>query len=279
MNTATNTVMTGYGLEFLGVGNAQARELGDSAAVLLHEGQPRLLIDCGPSVPARHAARFGSPPPALFITHTHLDHVGGMESLFVTLWFDPQRRGRTPLFVPVTVLPLLHQRVASHPNVLAEGGVNFWQAFQVVPVATGFWLDGLWFDVFPVRHHALNAAYGLALRGSFVYTGDTRPVPEVLAAHATGQEVVFHDCALRANPSHTGLDDLAREYPATVRQRLVLYHYEDAEAGDALDRAGYRAARPGEYFPLPAPLARPLAAAPAPADMAPVDPTLARGAL
>ena len=251
------TSMTDYALAFLGVGNAQAKELGDSAAVLLRDGQPRLLIDCGPSVPARHDARFGAPPPALFITHTHLDHVGGMESLFVKLWFDQARRGKMPLFVPVTVLPLLHQRVASHPNVLAEGGVNFWQAFQVVPVAQGFWLDGLWFDVFPVRHQALNAAYGLALRGSFVYTGDTRPVPEVLAAHAASGEVVFHDCALRGNPSHTGLEDLVREYPDTVRQRLVLYHYEDEQAGQALQRAGYRVARPGDGFPLPAPAAAP----------------------
>ena len=135
----------------------------------------------------------------------------------------------------------------------------------MVPVGTGFWLDGLWFDVFPVRHHALNAAYGLALRGSFLYTGDTRPVPEVLAAHAADGEVVFHDCALRANPSHTGVDDLAREYPQALRERLVLYHYESPAAGQALGRAGYRVARPGDCFPLPAPLAAPVAAAQSPA--------------
>src|SRR5690606_8458188 len=121
---------------------------------------------------------------------------------------DPARRGRMPVFVATSVLPLLQDRVASHPNALAEGGVNFWEAFQLVPVTRGFWLDGLWFDVFPVRHHAIGAAYGIALRGSFVFTGDTRPVPEMLSTYAADGELVFHDCALTGNPSHTGLDDV-----------------------------------------------------------------------
>ena len=76
-------------------------------------------------------------------------------------------------------------------------------------VGTCFWHDGLRFDVFAVRHHAANTAFGLALRGSFVYTGDTRPIPEVLEHYGTGAVLIAHDCGLVGNPSHTGLDDLA----------------------------------------------------------------------
>ncbi len=246
--------MTSIALQFLGVGNAGAVDLGESSAVILRDGDPILLIDCGPQVPARYRDVFAGPPRALFVTHTHLDHVGGFERLFVEHWFDPERRGRLPVFVPVSVLPLLHQRVADHPNALAEGNVNFWQAFQLVPVTRGFWLDGFWFDVFPVRHHAVGAAYALALRGSFVYTGDTRPIPEMLAHYAADGETVFHDCALHGNPSHTGLDDLAREYPTDLRERFVLYHFgNDAEA-EALRRAGYRVADSGQPIPLPTPM-------------------------
>jgi ribonuclease BN (tRNA processing enzyme) len=245
--------MTSIALQFLGVGNAGAVSLGESSAVVLRDGKPILLVDCGPQVPSRYRELFGEPPPALYVTHTHLDHVGGFERLFVDHWFDEGRRGRLPVFVPVSVLPLLHQRVASHPNALAEGGVNFWQAFQVVPVGTGFWLDGLWFDIFPVRHHAVGAAYALALRGSFVFTGDTRPIPEMLSAYAADGETVFHDCALHGNPSHTGLDDLAREYPVELRERMVLYHFGNAAEADALRAAGYRVADVGQRFQLAAP--------------------------
>jgi ribonuclease BN (tRNA processing enzyme) len=246
--------MASYALQFLGVGNALAPELGESSAVLLRDREPLLLIDCGAEVPTRFRAAHERPVPALFVTHSHFDHVGGFERLFISHWFDERMRGRTPVFVAAPLLPLLHQRVASHPNALAEGGANFWQAFQLVPVDRGFWLDGLWFDVFPVRHHAVNAAWGLALRGSFVYTGDTRPIPGTLTSYADAGEIVFHDCCLHGNPSHTGIGDLEREYPPELRQRMVLYHYGSQNEGDILRGRGYRVAQAGECFELPTPM-------------------------
>jgi ribonuclease BN (tRNA processing enzyme) len=143
--------------------------------------------------------------------------------------------------------------VADYPNVLAEGGANFWEAFQLVPCSRGFWLDGLWFDVFATRHHMPGTSYGLALAGSFAYTGDTRPVPEMLARHAGGGELVAHDCGLVGNPSHTGIDDIEREYEAALRARLLLYHYGSAADGEALAARGYRVAAPGARIALAAP--------------------------
>lgn len=241
-------------LEFLGVGNATAIDLGESSAVILRNDKPMLLIDCGPQVPSRFERAFGCPPPALYITHTHMDHVGGLERLFVSQWFDESRRGRMPVFVAPSVLPLLQDRVASHPNALAEGGVNFWDAFHLVPVSRGFWLDGLWFDIFPVRHHAVNAAFALAVRGSFVYTGDTRPIPEMLATYAADGERVFHDCGLKGNPSHTGLDDVQREYPAALHERMVLYHLDNPDHARLMREAGFEVAEAGQRYALPAPM-------------------------
>ena len=123
-------------LRFLGVGAAHAVALGTSAAVLERDGKPLLLIDCGPGTLDRYLSAYGEPPSALYITHTHLDHVGDMEQLFARLWFDPQRRGRTRVFAHAAMVPWLHARVGDYPGVLAEGGVNFWQAFQLLPCTT-----------------------------------------------------------------------------------------------------------------------------------------------
>jgi hypothetical protein len=98
-----------------------------------------------------------------------------------------------------------------------------------------------------------GTSYGLALRGSFVYTGDTRPVPEALALHGAHGELIAHDCGVVGNPSHTGVDDLEREYPDEVRARMALYHYGSVDDGETLVSRGYRIARPGERLPLPAP--------------------------
>ncbi|HEY8587796.1 MAG TPA: MBL fold metallo-hydrolase [Rhodanobacter sp.] len=240
-------------LHFLGAGAAHAVALGSSAAVLERDGVPLLLIDCGPDTLARYLARYNALPPAIFITHTHMDHVAGLEQLFVRLWFDPQRRGATRLFAHAALIPWLHARVADYPGALAEGGANFWEAFRLVPCSRGFWLDELWFDIFATRHHVPGTSYGLALGGSFIYTGDTRPIPEALSQLAVGDELIAHDCSLVGNPSHSGIDDIEREYPASLQSKLVLYHYGSEADGAALVARGHRIARPGESLALAAP--------------------------
>lgn len=240
----------GWALRFLGVGNAAAVELGSANATIERDGRPWLTIDCGSEGLSAHLAHYGAIPDALFVTHVHLDHVAGLERLFVASYFDEARRGRVKLYVPATVLPLLHQRIGDYPNVLAEGGVNFWDAFQVIPVGGAFWYDGVRLEVFPARHHWPETAYGLRLRGSMVWTGDTRPIPEILAKFADDGELVAHDCGLHGNPSHSGIDDLEREYPAELLQRCVLYHYASAEDGRALEARGHRVAQAGEVITL-----------------------------
>ena len=240
-------------LRFHGVGNASAGELGSAMATVEREGAPWLTIDCGGEGLTAFQARYGDMPRAVFITHVHLDHVAGMERLFVASYFDPARRGRVRLYVPAPLVPLLHQRIASYPNVLAEGGANFWDAFQLVPVGEAFWHDGQRLEVFPVRHHWPETAFGLRLRGSVVWTGDTRPIPEMLARHADAGELIAHDCGLHGNPSHSGIDDLEREYPPALLARCVLYHYASAEDGEALRARGHRVATPGEGTALSPP--------------------------
>lgn len=246
---------TSWQLRLHGVGNASAVELGSAMATIERDGLPWLTIDCGGEGLTAYQAYYGAAPQALYITHTHLDHVAGFERLFVSSYFDPDRRGRIRLYVPVTVLPLLHQRVGDYPNALAEGGVNFWDAFQIIPVGGSFWHDGVRLEVFPTRHHWPETAYGLRLHGSMVWTGDTRPIPEMLARYADAGELIAHDCALQGNPSHSGIEDLEREYPSALLDRCLLYHYGNREEGEVLAARGYRVAHPGQVVALVEPTA------------------------
>lgn len=241
-------------LHFLGTGAAHAVELGSSSAVLERHGQPLLLIDCGPDTLHRYFAAYGEPPRNVYITHTHMDHVGGLERLFTRIWFDETLRGKTRVFAHAALVPWLQARVADYPGALAEGGVNYWEAFRLVPCSRGFWLDGCWFDVFATRHHRPGTSFGLALRGSFAFTGDTRPIPEMFAHYADGRELIAHDCGLVGNPSHTGIDDIEREYDEQLRARLLLYHYGSKADGEALVARGCRIAQAGQRVALPDPL-------------------------
>lgn len=242
---------TRWALRFLGTGAAHAVELGNASAVLERDGEPLLLIDCGPDSLHRYLDFYGDLPSALYLTHVHMDHVGGLEELFQRSWFDASVRGDIRLYAHANLLPWLQGRVADYPGVVAEGGVNFWEAFRLLPCSRGFWHAGQWFDVFATRHHRPGTSFGLALSGSFVWTGDTRPIPEVLEAHAAQGELVAHDCSLVGNPSHTGIEDIEREYPESLRRQLVLYHYGSTTDGEKLATRGFRVAKPGEVFDLP----------------------------
>jgi ribonuclease BN (tRNA processing enzyme) len=238
-------------IRFLGVGSAQAADLGSSSCVLEHSGKPLLLIDCGPDTLVRYREIYREPePPALFLTHTHFDHIGGLESWFYRLMTETSGGSRPRLFVPVELLPSLQRRVADYPNLLAEGGSNFWDAFQLIPVSERFWLQNLLFDVFPVRHHEHGTAFGIALQGRFLYTGDTRPIPEILNRYASRGESIFHDCGIRPSPSHTALEDIRREYKPEQWRRMVMYHYGSSADRTAIEREGFQVALAGHAFDL-----------------------------
>lgn len=237
-------------LRFLGVGNAHAVELGSSSAVIERDGKPLLMIDCGPDALTAYLDRYQSSPTAIYLTHAHMDHVGGLERLFFSTYFDLALRGRLRVYAHAALVPILQSRVADYPQVLAEGGANFWDAFQLIALSRGFWHHGFWFDVFPTRHHAPMTSFGISLRASVVWTGDTRPIPEVLSCIAGSKELVAHDCVVHGNPSHTGIDDIEREYPAELRERLVLYHYASLGEAETLRARGYRVANLGEAIEL-----------------------------
>jgi glyoxylase-like metal-dependent hydrolase (beta-lactamase superfamily II) len=241
-----------WALRFLGVGNSAAVELGSASAVIERDAQPLLMIDCGQEALTAYLKQYGAQPRALFITHVHMDHVAGLERLFYATYFS-ELRGKVRLYVPAPLVTYLHGRLADYPGVIAEGGANWWDGFQLVPVTRGFWHEGVWFDVFPVRHHLPETAFGLRLAGAVVWTGDTRPIPEMLAQHAGGGELVAHDCALQGNPSHSGIDDLEREYPRELLSRCVFYHYGSGNDAAAMRARAHRVADAGELVELAEP--------------------------
>lgn len=238
-----------YEMLFLGAGNATATDLGNTSAVLLGDGQPLLGIDYGFTAHSAWMRAFGV-PQALFITHAHLDHIGGLEALFYQQATGPASASLVRLYCPVGLVALLHSRIAMLPSALAEGGRNFWDAFQLVPVGETFWHEGHRYSVFPNRHMMPGQSFGLSLPGRFFYSGDTRPIPEWAMALASQGEPIFHDAAVAGNPAHSGLEDIGREYADEQRQRMVLYHLESEAACRTAEASGFRVARPGDVFDL-----------------------------
>ncbi|WP_432454394.1 MBL fold metallo-hydrolase [Agarivorans sp. QJM3NY_29] len=87
-----------FQLEVLGIGNAYDGER-TSASLLLEENDFRLLLDCGPTVPAAIFHRNMDPDAidAIYITHTHPDHCLGLSCLLN--WMDAKKRKRPLLLI------------------------------------------------------------------------------------------------------------------------------------------------------------------------------------
>ncbi|MFL0809765.1 MAG: MBL fold metallo-hydrolase [Agarilytica sp.] len=234
-------------VRFLGVGGASQEGLGHASAVI-EVGGKTLLIDCGPGTTAAFFKHYAKLPDAIFITHCHLDHVGDFENMFVKCWFHQPNKHRPRVFISSEIIPLFNKRVGYYPAVLAEGGVNFWDAFQLVACEDYFIFENLRFNLLEVRHHAPKSAYGLLLKEQFFYTGDTRPIPEVIEHSVNAEEVIFHDCGVVGNPSHSGIDDVLREYSPGIRQRLRCYHYYNKEDVEHYSGANLKVVAMGECF-------------------------------
>lgn len=214
-------------VKFLGVGGASQQGIGHASAVV-EVGDKKLLIDCGPGTLHRFVEQYACLPDAIFLTHCHLDHVGDFENFFIRCLFSNPQGVRPKVFVPSAIVHLLQLRVASYPSPLAEGGTNFWDPFQLMPVLDTFYFAGVVFHVDAVRHHAPNTAFGLGVKDTFFYTGDTRPIPE-LVNQISPQTKIFHDCTTVGNPSHTGIEDVLREYTREKLEQMSFYHYTTEE--------------------------------------------------
>jgi glyoxylase-like metal-dependent hydrolase (beta-lactamase superfamily II) len=208
-------------------------------------GTARLLIDCG-SDARRALAALGLSQrdvEAVFISHLHGDHVGGLEWLGFTTYFDPEAR-RPRLFVPESlVTPLWDNCLRAPMEVLDHGLGHLEDFFDVIPLGPDRPLTwrGLTLDLAPTEHLRANdgltmTSFGLRIPGptrKAYFTSDSRFDPETLGAHYAWADVIFQDCetAGRVSGAHTHYRDLLT-LPAEVRGRMWLYHYHGGPKPD-----------------------------------------------
>jgi ribonuclease BN (tRNA processing enzyme) len=249
-------------LLFLGTGGAFTYGEGNyqSNMLLLADNGEKLLIDCGTDIRFSLGA-FGwgaKDISAVYISHLHADHIGGLEWLGFSTYFQPQWP-KPKLFIEQALAPLLWEKSLSGGMDSLEDRIavlDDYFAVQRIGQEREFFWNGAHLQLIAVPHYTANLmpalCFGLFItyqEKSYLLTTDTRFVPDVLGDFYEKSALIFHDCETSPYPSgvHAHFNQL-KNLPAAVKQKTWLYHYNSGARPNAT-AAGFRGyVAPGQIF-------------------------------
>ncbi len=238
-------------LVFLGTGTAFARRLFQTN-VLVIKGNDHVLIDFGMTGPQalQSLGLSASDIQTILPTHSHADHIGGLEYLSLVNRYMAVPNGAPKLNMIITdeYRPVLWEMSLrgglEYNEQNAEGRrLSFDDLYEShVPTLVSseprsvFRIEyrGIKLELFGTNHIPGEAGtpkdafitYGVLIDDRVFFSGDTKFDRELIDLYVDRSEVMFHDASLTPNQVHACIDDL-RELPENIRQKLYIVHTQD----------------------------------------------------
>lgn len=249
-------------LQFLGSGSAFV-PLAENfqSNMILTENNKRLLIDCGSDVRHAMAALNISYKliDAVYISHFHADHVGGLEWLAFTTYFDPEAKKPDLIIHPNMVKILWDNSISAGLESLQEKQATIDEYFNVNPECTDeyFIWENIKFKLIQTIHvyngPDLMPSYGLFFetgkRKVFIST-DTQFTPDLFIEYYKKADLIFHDCNTGQRCSvHANFDEL-KTLDADIKAKMWLYHYTNDANLDAKKHGFLGFVKRGQEFDI-----------------------------
>ncbi|XOV88143.1 MAG: MBL fold metallo-hydrolase [Pseudomonadota bacterium] len=232
-------------LYFIGAGSAFAKTLNQNNLLII-KGNDHLLVDCGTKC-SQALFDVGLPVSEIrnfLITHSHADHIGGLEEVqlygryvsqirprmvineeYETILWEQSLRGGSEMSES-TPLGFGDLWDVQRPDLLPDAPRETW-ATQLgsidikMPRTKHFpddaesWKDSQW-------------SCGVIIDERILFTSDTRFDQELLQTFDDiyNFDIIFHDCQLFTGGVHASINELAT-LPGALKSRMVLMHYGD----------------------------------------------------
>ena len=233
-------------IKFLGTGSAFTLKNFQSNLAIEQNGK-WLLLDAGGDIrfSLKNVGMSYKDVDAVYVSHLHADHAGGIETLAFCSFFDP-KKDKIKLF--------------GNGELLRKGWEDTWKGglesyqgkllslndyFDVNPVRpnTSFYWEGTQFDTVQAIHimngYSLVPSYGLMIKPeakstavpekrNIFWTSDTQFCPAQLLDFYRSADLIIQDCETSVFKSgvHASFTDLVT-LPDEIKKKMILLHYQD----------------------------------------------------
>lgn len=235
-------------LFFIGVGSAFTKRKYQTNLLII-KGNDHLLVDCGTKCPQ---AFYELSIPVtevrnLLITHSHADHIGGLEEVALLGRYMTKRK-------PVMVVNETYQHILWDMSLRGGSAYNEEDAGDILGFHDFFdiirphWLPNYPRETFSAEigsifikmvrtMHIPDSSWdwqssfwscGIVIDNRVLFTSDTRYDPELVLSfdEMFDFEAIFHDCQFFTGGVHASIEEL-KELSPEIKKKMYLTHYGD----------------------------------------------------
>ncbi|HUX11952.1 MAG TPA: MBL fold metallo-hydrolase [Spirochaetia bacterium] len=238
----------GLSIFVLGSGSAFSKKLNQNNVIII-KGKDHVMVDFGTKAPqAIHQLGLSvSDIRCFLITHSHADHIGGLEEVMLTGRYVARKKPR--IVITTEYEKLLWDfslKGGASFNELVDGrALEFSDLWDIIRPT---WLPGYPRETYEAQIGSINLkmirtnhypeqatswetsyySVGILIDDRVLFTGDTKFDPKLLADFQKKFkiETIFHDVQFFPQGVHAFLTDLGK-LPAATRKKMHLMHYSD----------------------------------------------------